>query len=250
MARETSMVSMNKARVKFPWIYNRLVKKYYRRFDHIICQSVYMQHDLVQHYHIAVNKTTVIHNAVDAVLSNDPAKDRAAQEEYKFITVSRLSEEKGIERLIHAVGLLTLPFKFYIIGDGDKKEYLQKLICKLQLQDKIFLKGEKKDPFAGMQDAGLFLMGSFYEGFPNVLLEAGSYGIPVIAFNVPGGIGEIIREGENGLLVEDNDLPGFAAAINKAVISGFDRNKIIESTQKRFSISEMMRKLEDILLQL
>lgn len=249
IARETSMVSLNKTRVKFSWLYNHLIKKYYKRFDFIVCQNTCMQQDLVHHYNIPINKTAVIHNAVVQNLSVI-SKNNAAGKIYKFITVARLSEEKGIERLIHTVGLLMLPFKFYIMGKGDQREKLQKLVNELELKDKVFLQGEKERPFDGMEDADLFLMGSYYEGFPNVLLEAGSYGIPVVAFNVPGGIGEIITEGENGLLVEDNDLLGFAAAINKAIASDFDRNKIIETTQKRFSVEAMMKKLEDLMLQL
>lgn len=249
LARESSIVSINSQRAPLPALYNRLVKKYYRRFDLVICQSAYMQQDLVQHYLMDVNRTAVIHNAV-AQHSSSVSNNSTAAKVYKFITVARLSEEKGMERLIHAVGLLMMPFRFYIMGDGEKKADLQKLINELQLQDKVFLQGEKQDPFAGMEDADLFLMGSYYEGFPNGVLEAGSYGIPVVAFNVPGGIGEIITAGENGLLVEDNDLLGFAAAINKAIATGFNRDKIIETTQERFSVGTMMRKLEDLMLQL
>ncbi|HMU10825.1 MAG TPA: glycosyltransferase [Ferruginibacter sp.] len=248
LARESSIVSINNQRSTMPWLYNRLLKKYFRRFDFIVCQSAYMQQDLIQHYHIRENKTQVIYNATEERIPQQlPGNDNKV---YKFVTVSRLSEEKGIERLIHAVGLLMLPFRYYIIGDGDKRESLQNLINELELQDKVFLTGKKEDPFAGMEDADLFLMGSYYEGFPNVLLEAGACGIPVVAFHAPGGIGEIITEGENGLLVEDNDLIGFASAINKAIALNFDRNKIIETTQKRFSIRAMMKKLEDLLLQL
>jgi len=250
IARESSIVSINSQRTNMPGLYNSLVKKYYRRFDHIICQSAYMQQDLCKNYNIPENKTTIIHNATAenpkgrSVTTNVPGKL------YKFITVGRLSEEKGIERLIHAVGLLSLPFQYFIIGGGDKKNDLQKLINELQLQEKVFLSGEKTDPFNGMEDADLFLMGSYYEGFPNVLAEAGVLGIPAIAFRVPGGIDELIVEGENGILVDDNDLLGYAAAIKNGLSANFNRRKIIENTKERFSVDAMMAKLEELLLQL
>jgi glycosyltransferase involved in cell wall biosynthesis len=231
-----------------PALYNRLIKKYYNRFDHIICQSVYMQQDLVSHYNITIDKTTVIHNATQEVLNKPiPQQNQKAERVYKFITIARLSEEKGIKRLIHAVGLLSVPFQYYIIGDGNKKHELQKLIDELQLQERIFLLGEKKDPFSGMEDADLFLFGSYYEGFPNVLLEAGAHGIPVIAFNVPGGIAEIITE-ENGLLVDDNDLIGFAAAVKKGLDANFNSSKIIETTKKRFSVNGIMEAIENLFI--
>lgn len=250
IARESSIVSINSQRTAMPRLYNRLLKKYYRRFDHIICQSAYMQQDLCKNYHVHESKTSVIHNATAANSNGISATIVDPGKLHKFITVGRLSEEKGIERLVHIVGLLTMPFQYFIIGDGNKKNELQQLINELQLQDKIFLLGEKTDPFIGMEDADLFLMGSYYEGFPNVLAEAGALGIPAIAFRVPGGIVEIIEDGENGLLVDDNDLLGYATAIKNGLLANFNRQKIIETTQKRFSIEVMMAKLEKLLLQL
>ena len=118
----------------------------------------------------------------------------------------------------------------------------------MQLQDTIFLCGEKINPWLHMNDADLYLSGSHYEGFPNSLLEAGSIGIPVIAFDAPGGIREIINEGENGILVTDRTV--FTAAIEKAVHTNFDRTGIIASTKKRFSLKANMQAVEKLLIQL
>lgn len=249
IAREASIVSISSQHAKMPPLYNLLTKKYYNRFNRIICQSKYMQQDLVKHYHINADKTIVIHNAVQEITAL-PVRHKKQDRIFKFITVARLSEEKGIERLIHAVGLLSVPYQYFIIGDGNKKNTLQQLIKELQLQDNIFLLGEKNEPFSDMEDADLLLMGSYYEGFPNVLLEAGAHGIPAVVFGAPGGIPEIIIENENGLLVEDNDLVGFASAINKALALPFNSNTIIEATQKRFSIKRMVSGLEKLFLSL
>lgn len=250
IAREASIVSINIKQARAPSVYNRLIEKYYRRFDMIICQSAYMQQDLMKHYYIPAAKTLVIHNAAQDILHVPVETDKSKERIYKFITIARLSGEKGIERLIHAVGLLSFPFMYYIIGEGEKRAELQKLIDELQLNDKVFLTGQKDDPFRGMEDADLFLMGSYYEGFPNVLLEAGAYGLPVIAFNVPGGISEIINGNENGLLAEDNDIIEFAATVKKAITLNFDRNKIIETTKKRFSSGSMISAIENTFLKL
>jgi glycosyltransferase involved in cell wall biosynthesis len=251
IAREASIVSINSRQAKMPALYTKLIKKYYRRFDMIICQSAYMQQDLITHYRVSAEKAMVIHNATPDVLRTptQPVKQNNEQV-YKFITVARLSDEKGLERLIHAVRMLSIPFTYYIIGEGSKRNELQQLIDELQLQDKVFLAGQKKSPFSGLEDADLFLMGSYYEGFPNVLLEAGAHGIPVVAINVPGGIAEIITAGKNGLLVEDNDVIAFTAGIKKALVTYFDRDQIIETTQKSFSVSSMMAAIENIFLKL
>lgn len=249
VARESSIVSINSQRAPMPWLYNRGIKKYYKRFDLIICQSAYMQQDLIHNYNIPANKTAVLYNAteerpVGRSANTGPGNKKAC----KLVSVARLSEEKGISRLIHATGLLTLPFKFYIIGDGGQKAKLQRLINELQLQDNIFLLGEKTEPFLGMEDADLFLMGSYYEGLPNVLIEAGMLGIPVIAFNAPGGIAEVISE-ENGILVDDNDILGFASAIREGLSVKFNRDIITENTRKRFSVHIVVPQIEKLLLQ-
>lgn len=248
IAREASIVSINSRQAKMPALYNRLIKKYYHRFDMIICQSAYMQQDLVACYHIPAEKTIVIHNATEDSLNTAVQPNKNSEHVYKFITVARLSDEKGIERLIQAVGLLSIPFTYYIIGEGNKRTELQKLIDELQLSNKVFLVGQKEKPFSEMGDADLFLMGSYYEGFPNVLLEAGAHGLPVVSFNSAGGIAEIIREHENGLLVEDNDIIAFGAAIQKAVTENFDRQKIIDSTKDRFSVNKMITAIESSFL--
>jgi glycosyltransferase involved in cell wall biosynthesis len=204
-----------------------------------------MREDLVTNFNFPEGKTTVIHNPVEEI-SGAPipiAKN-------KFITVARLSEEKGIDRLIRSAAKLTIPFQYFIIGEGDQREKLQKLIIDLQLGDKVFLTGEKINPYLGMEDAALMLSGSLYEGFPNSLLEAGMLGIPVVAFDAPGGIGEIIRSGENGLLVKDNDEAAFAITIEKASQTTFDRAKIITSTKERYTLYKVIAETERLFKQL
>ena len=232
IGRESSIVSINSKRASFPRIYQRLIKKYYRQLEHIICQSVYMQQDLVTNFEFPVNKTTVIHNPVEEMAVGQlvsPSKN-------KFITVARLSEEKGIDRLIRAAALFSFPFQYYIIGEGKQRNALEKLINDLQLKDKVFLTGEKIHPYHGMEDATLMLAGSFYEGFPNSLLEAGMLGIPVVAYDALGGTGEIITNGENGILVKDTNETAFGAAIEKALQLDFDRDRIARLTKQRFFV--------------
>ena len=252
LAQESSIASINNRRAASPKLYSWLMKKFYRRIDCIICQSEYLQQDLIKNFNINRGKTIVIHNPVEEMAADHlrPAANNNSSRIFKFITVARLSEEKGIDRLIRAIAELKVPFQYYIIGEGDKKENLQHLINQLNLQDKVFLTGEKNEPYIGMEDADLALMGSHYEGFPNVLLEAGALGIPVIAYDAPGGIKEIIIEEENGLLIKEGDEKAFAAAIEKALQIKFDKDKIIAASKKRFSTGTIIAQVEKLLLDL
>jgi len=245
VARESSVVSSNSKRAKFPVLYNRLLKKYYKRLNYFICQSGYMQQDLIDNYNISKEKTVVI---------NNPAEESVAavnaSSQIKLLTVARLSEEKGIDRLIRSVAKLTIPFTYHIIGDGDQQQALQQLISSLHLEDKVFLEGEKNNPFEGMEDATLFLMGSYYEGFPNTLLEAGALGIPAVAYDAPGGINEIINNGETGFVVKGNDAAAFKLAIEEAIHTNFNRISIQQMVLQKFPLNPIIRATENLFVQL
>ena len=250
VARESSIPSFTNKRSGYPYFYNYLMKKFYHRFDAIVCQSAYMQQDLVQHFGVPAAKTHIICNmAGDAALkalSAAPENDRSRVR--KFITVARLSGEKGIDRLIKSVALLPFSVQYHIIGEGPMRSALEKLIIELGLQEKVFLPGRKGRPFEGLEDADLFLLDSDYEGFPNVLLEAGVLGIPVVARDAPGGINEIIRNGENGFLVSETGTASFAAAIEKALQYKFSRENIIALTKERFPTEKAISALEELFL--
>jgi len=245
VARESSVVSSNSKRAKFPVLYNRLLKKYYKRLNYFICQSGYMQQDLIDNYNISKEKTVVI---------NNPAEESVAavnaSSQIKLLTVARLSEEKGIDRLIRSVAKLTIPFTYHIIGDGDQQQALQQLISSLHLEDNVFLEGEKNNPFEGMEDATLFLMGSYYEGFPNTLLEAGALGIPAVAYDAPGGINEIINNGETGFVVKGNDAAAFKLAIEEAIHTNFNRISIQQMVLQKFPLNPIIRAAENLFVQL
>jgi len=242
LARESSIVSINSKRAKFAPIYNRLQKIFYRRVDAVICQSVYMQDDLIAYYGFSTAKTIIIRNAVSQPVAPDEQSqhDSIAQ----LISVSRLSVEKGIDRVIRALQYLSVPFHFTLIGDGPEHESLKNLVNTLHLNKQITFHGSSTTPFAEVAGPDLFLMGSHYEGFPNVLIEANSIGIPVIAFDAPGGIAEVIEPGQNGWLVKDGDEIAFAAAIEKALQTALNRIAIQIDTLKRYDPHTIIQQWE------
>jgi glycosyltransferase involved in cell wall biosynthesis len=242
--RESSIISVNSSHAKSPFLYKMLLRLFYRRADMIICQSVAMQEDLIRSTGTRRGKTCVIHNPVYTPAGTNHVNATGIP---AFISVGRLSPEKGYERLLDIMSTLSFPFTYKIYGEGPMRVVLQEKIATLHLEDKVFLKGMKEDPYSDAGDIDIMLMGSLYEGFPNVLLEAGTRGIPSIAFDVPGGIAEIIRDGQNGYLVKDGDKAGFRTGINELLRTGWDRNRIIEMTRNRFSADAHMSQLEPLL---
>lgn len=244
VARESSIVSINNKRVKYGKFYEWLVKTFYKNIDYIICQSAYMQQDLIKNYNIKKEKTIVIHNPVEEIKVHDTNGKSQRITNYKFFTVGRLSPEKGIDRLLKALSLIKIDYTFYIIGDGPEKNNLQQLAGELNLADKIFFEGQKSHPYENMADADLFLIGSHYEGLPNVLLEAGMLGIPVAGYSAPGGIGEIIINGVNGFLADDKEGKSLDNTILMAINHSFDKQAIINVTKSKFSIDKILPQFE------
>ena len=248
IARESSIVSINVPKTWNARFYKWLLRTFYKKLDLVICQSVYMRDDLVKNCRVPVAKTFIINNAVQTPVTLFSSVDTTEENSVpQLITVARLSEEKGVARIIRALSQLSVPFKYTIIGEGPLRPQLEKLIKELSLETRISMPGRSDKPFAQVNSPTLFLMGSFFEGFPNVLLEANSLGIPVVAFNAPGGIGELITNDENGLLVEGNDETAFAIAVKKALDHSFDRDKISLGVKARFDVKKIITRWEALL---
>lgn len=246
IARESSVVSVNTERTPWPFFYNLLLRKFYHKLDMIVCQSEYMQHDLISHYRVPKEKTQIIRNAVQVPV--EPASTGSQTGTARFISVGRLSEEKGFDRILRALAMLTIPYQYCIVGDGPEREKLKSLATELYIEKHVRFAGSMPDPFTAMHSPDLFLMGSHYEGFPNVLTEANSIGIPVIAFRAPGGIPEVVENGVNGLLVEGQEPKDMAAAIEKALQVPFDKSRIQTETQKRYDAVNTARAWEKLFI--
>jgi len=118
-------------------------------------------------------------------------------------TAGRLSAEKSHETLIRAAAEIlennSENLYFIIAGEGTREKYLKSLIPE-SLRKRIILAGWIEDNDAFYADIDLFALTSLTEGFPNVLLEAGKYNLPVIS-TPAGGAVEIIRDGETGFFI-------------------------------------------------
>lgn len=130
------------------------------------------------------------------------------------IAVGRYTYQKGFDRLIKAwnrVGKEFPDWRLQIIGDGEEKEQLQQLIMHYQLEEQVKLIPPTKQLNAIYQEASFLVMSSHYEGLPMVLIEAQAFGLPVVSFACKCGPRDIIKDGENGFLVEEGNVGELAA---------------------------------------
>lgn len=193
-------------------------------------------------------KVKVINNAVDLPQISEGGYSERSEEFYKIISAGRLVPWKGFEVLIEAVSELRseIPeIKLIIIGSGPEESYLKAISYKLKSDVKFTGSISKDKLVERIENSNIFVLNTAYEGFSHQIVEAMSLGAPVITTNV-GGNPEIIKDGENGLLVGYNDKE----AIKNAILKLY-RNKDLalrlakkgaEDT-KRYSVEVMIGKI-------
>lgn len=169
------------------------------------------------------------------------SSERALLDSPKAIAVGRLNCEKHFDALIKAWRLVSEKYPEWTLdiwgGNGPLYDELKKLIHDLKLDNKVFLKGETPDISAKMAESSMIVSTSITEGMPLVLLEGLSIGLPIVTFRYKYGANEIITNGENGFIVEQDDLEALADRIgqlitNKRLRKQIGENAIISS--KRF----------------
>lgn len=248
IARETNTVSIQNTQEKYPKLFDRLYTMFYKNFDIIISQSKYMKNDLIENYKISNNKIKVINNPIDIEkndkLVNETTVSLFDKSKINLLAAGRLNHQKGIDLLIEAMKLLNDKFHLTILGEGEERNNLINLAKELGVLEKITFAGFQKNPYVYMKQADLFVLSSRYEGFPNVVLEANACGTPVVAFNCPGGTGEIIENGTNGFLCECGDIVDLAQKIDKASLQRYDKNKIKSLIKNRYDVNIIIKQYQ------
>ncbi len=212
----------------------------YKWADCIVPNSYEQQQFIAEYYHRLMSKTSVITNFVDTDYFS-PAGDYSSQQPCRIICVGRDNPQKNQLRFIDAVKLLAdkgLPFKVDWYGSFES-EYGQQCVQKikdLQLGDKIELKGETKNVRDEYRKHDVFCLPSIYEGFPNVLCEAMSCGLPSVCSNVCDNP-LIVQDGVNGYLFDPNNTEDMAQKIEKMVM-------LNDAEKKRMSISNREKSME------
>jgi len=168
--------------------------------------------------------------------------------------VARLETRKGHKFLLDAFKNVVEKqkdsyIKLLIIGEGNKREYLEDYVKELNLGDKVIFAGYREDVEDLMAVMDIFVLTSLREGLPRVLVQVAAVGMPSIAFNVDG-VSEIIKDNYNGFLVELKNLEQLEDRImkymnNKELILLHGRNGR-EFIENKWSIKGMVDRIDEI----
>lgn len=134
----------------------------------------------------------------------------------KIISVGRLEEQKGYDKLIDAWALVHAKHPDWTItvyGEGSLLPMLTKKIASNQLNQSFFIEKPVRNIIDKYTESSIYVMSSTFEGFGMVLVEAMTCGVPVVSLNCPDGPSEIIQEGVDGFLIPQNDITTMAEKI-------------------------------------
>ncbi len=182
--------------------YNK-IKFLYPKANKVICVSKAIKNILKKKY--ALNNLLTIYNMIDVHLNLEKANEKLP-EKYKsifhdgfvFINVGRLNSQKGQWYLIRSFRKVVDEYKdskLCILGDGDLKEDLTKMIKKLELENNVFLLGNQENVFPFLKISNCFVLSSLLEGFPLTLIETLCTDLPIISTDCKTGPRECLSPG-------------------------------------------------------
>ena len=181
----------------------------------IICVSKDLYSEAKDSQKIDKNKLIIIPNAVDVPLKSNKISDFKDYNVLRILFVGRLHKQKGISTLLVGFKLLKQIYgniQLTICGDGVELPYVKNFIRTQNLSSSVTLAGNVKDINNYYNSHDLLISTSIWEGFPNVLLEAATHKIPIIATDI-GGNNELICHDKNGYLIKHSDANALYHAI-------------------------------------
>ncbi len=205
------------------------VNRWFYRFATGIIVQTNTAREILQKKTVAT-KIFVIPNAVKPIQVQSPHYKK------RIITVGRLSREKGHSILIKAFAQMNdSKWMLDIVGDGPLRRELELIAEELGVANRVVFHGFCRDIAERLAEASIFVLPSFYEGFPNALVEAMSVPLACVASNCVAGPSDIIQQGVDGLLVSPGDVEELKNALEQLID---DTNLRLFITKNAYAVRE------------
>jgi glycosyltransferase involved in cell wall biosynthesis len=246
----------------FPYIFKDWYQEWYQRLAtsprvRLVANSLEGAKSYAEWMKVPLDRFSIIHNGIDLTVIGDVDSSKAAtlRAEEKISPtapviggVFRLSGEKQPKTFLAVVAEVrtTLPkVKALIAGIGPMEDEIKREIIRLGLQDTVRLLGRRSDIPVVMTAADVILLTSSEEGFPNVLMEAQTFGRPVVC-TAAGGIPEAVNHGKSGYVCKIGDITSLSSAVTELLINHDLRKKMGREAQswvrENFSCERLVEK--------
>ncbi|WP_417237972.1 glycosyltransferase [Bizionia sp.] len=203
-----------------------LIPYFYNKNDKLFSNSIYINADLKTNYRLKIDRSVIYNPILTKRVKPELATYTDFEDIFKVVTVGRMIPVKNQKSIIEAISMLSSNFYMEIYGDGYLHQQLDELSIKLNLAGRVNFNGNVDDVKSYIINGHCFVLCSLTEGFPNVVLEAMSVGLPVICTNCMSGPLELLNDNEDvsilkgsfvkakyGILVNVDDSVGLSQAI-------------------------------------
>ena len=263
----TRLISVrNSGTKKVAWIHNDISRvfgnnlkskikrhideKIYNKFDELVFVSKDNKKSFEKIYKNNAVKKEIIYNYINSenILkkSNDEIPEIFAEDELNFVTVARLVEQKGIDRLIRVHSKLikeNLKHKIWVIGDGPEYKKLESLVDSNNVKDTFKLLGKRENPYPYIKKADYFCLLSYFEGYGMVLEEAKILEKDILITNTAAR--EAVEGYEYATIIENNENDIYKV-LKEKILKGKDTINKSEKT-KDYNNEDIIQKIKNIL---
>lgn len=228
-------------------------KKCYEKFDAIVCVAETMKESFIKKYGMA-EKVHVLYNPLDfeSVIKKSAEKtDFKFGDGMKFVLAGTFIKIKGFDRFVKVCKRLKDDgehFSALIVGDGEEKENIKKIIAETNLGDTVKILDFQTNPYKYIAHSDVYVCSSYAEGYSTAVSESVALNVPVITTEC-SGMREIFGENECGIICENSE-DGLYNAIKKVLNDPSLLKKFSAEEKKRandFSLKKRMKAIEDFI---
>lgn len=215
---------------KFFGIRKILTRFVFHRANSIRTVSQRLKKQLIEKFNLPEEKITVVPIFTEINIKQPIDNDQKDKSKFIFLTVGRLAPIKNISLQTEAMTDIVKKYpqaELWIVGEGPERDNLEAKIEKLKLSDNVKLLGKKNKEELGKiyGQADIFLLTSNSEGWGLSVIEAASYGLPIIMTDV-GCAGEVIENNESGLVIPVGDKKALEQSMSKVIENENLRQKL------------------------
>ncbi len=192
--------------------------------------------DYMRKFFLSRRKVSCIYNWIDLA---KPHAETYNNDSKRLVSAGRFGKEKGFDMLVKAYAPLVEQFPDWhldIFGDGEMMDTVRTLVEEYGVGDNVHLLGMRGDLAERYKDYAFYVLPSYREGMPLVLLEAKANHLPIVSFDIMTGPREIVRDGIDGILVPPYELDALGSAMAMMMSNDVLRTVMSKSSQENLDV--------------